>query len=76
MQRSTNRGNIAAVGNSKLLANHPRLDNDKAWLSEGTSLQEHLGALGAISKQAQGFVDGAASLAKSLLQTVMDDFRY
>ena len=43
---------------------------------EDTSLQEHLSVLGAISKQAQGIVDGATSLATSLLQSVMDDFRY
>ena len=39
-------------------------------------LQEHLAPLGGISKQAQGMVSNASSLATFLLQGVLDDFRY
>ena len=38
-------------------------------------VQEHLGAMGSISKQAQSIVDGAASLATPLLQDVMAKYR-
>ena len=38
-------------------------------------IQEHLGAMGSISKQAQSIVDGAASLAIPLLQDVMAKYR-
>lgn len=38
-------------------------------------VQEHLGAMGSISKQAQSIVDSAASLATPLLQGVMAKYR-
>lgn len=40
------------------------------------SLQEHLAPLGSISKQAQGMISNASSLATSLLKSVLGDFRY
>ena len=39
-------------------------------------LQDHLAPLGSISKQAQGMVSNASSLATSFLKSVLDDFRY